>query len=388
VAAAALLSVGAAAPALGDEPAPRAASSARAAFTGSDLLLSVAALSAADAWAVGGYFVGTTGMQLPLIEHWTHGRWRLVRSPAVGGTSGGYLHSVAVLSPKNAWAVGGAGNGALIEHWNGSAWHVVPAGPAGGKNARTALTGVTASSARSVWAVGSVTTARGLLPLIEHWNGTRWRAVRCPDPGGPSASDYLTGVTASTAGVWASGTSAPGNVYRTVVLALVRGRWRVQPSPNPSGLGNWLGAVSAVGTRVLAAGFGGYDNPAVAQALVMHRSGSAFRLDKTPARGASAQDELYGVAATSSGGWAVGRGTTQTLTLREAAGRWKRVPSPSWPSPATSILEGVTIKGDATWAVGEHSVEKTTTTGPISVTYSLILRWTGAKWIQIPSPNR
>ncbi|HET7015149.1 MAG TPA: hypothetical protein VFI65_14625 [Streptosporangiaceae bacterium] len=384
----------AAAPAFGDETAPKAAGSAQAqaqaqaGFTGSDLLLSVAALSAAEAWAVGDYFVAGTGKQPPLIEHWTRGRWRLVRSPAVGGPSGGYLHSVAVLSPKNAWAVGGAGNAALIEHWNGKTWHVVPAGPARVKNTGTTLTGVTASSAKSVWAVGSVTTSRGLVPLIEHWNGTRWRAVRCPDPGGPSANDYLTAVTASKAGVWAAGTSAPGNVYRTVVLALIHGRWRLQKSPNPSGLGNWLGAVSAVGPRVLAAGFGGYDNPAVAQTLVMHRSGSVFRLDKTPARGVGAQDELYGVAATSSGGWAVGRGTTQTLTLRQAAGRWRRVPSPSWPSPATSILEGVTVKGDATWAVGQYSVDKTTTTGLISVSYSLILRWTGVKWIQVPSPNR
>lgn len=202
------------------------------------------------------------------------------------------------------------------------------------------------------------------------------------------ATAALLSVSASPAGVWASGTSAPGNVYRTVVLALIRGRWRVQASPNPSGLGNWLGAISAVGTRVLAAGFGGYDNPVAAQSLVMHRSGSAFRLDKTPARGLGAQDELYGVAATSSGGWAVGRGTTQTLTLRETNGRWRRVPSPSWPSPATSILEGVTVKGDATWAVGQYSVEVSTTSGPISVSYSLILRWAGSKWIQVRSPNR
>ena len=167
------------------------------------------------------------------------------------------------------------------------------------------------------------------------------------------------------------------------MLALIHGRWRLQASPNPSGLGNWLGAVSAVGTRVLAAGFGGYDNPAVAQTLIMHRSQSAFRLDRTPARGVGAQDELYGVAATSSGGWAVGRGTTQTLTLRQAAGHWRRVPSPSWPSPATSILEGVTVRGDATWAVGQYSVDKATTTGLISVSYSLILRWTGVKWIQV-----
>src|SRR5215469_17170561 len=42
------------------------------------------------------------------------------------------LHGVVVLAPCNAWAVGGQNGGSgfdtLIEHWNGSRWHVV-AGP-------------------------------------------------------------------------------------------------------------------------------------------------------------------------------------------------------------------------------------------------------------------
>ena len=99
---------------------------------------------------------------------------------------------------------------------------------------------------------------------------------------------------------------------------------------------------------------------------------------------AARQDELYGVAATSSGGWAVGRSAAQTLVLAERSGHWRRVPSPSWPSPATSILEGVTALGDTTWTVGQYSVD----IGSVSVSYSLILRWKGTRWIQVPSPNR
>ena len=373
-----------------DAPAARThgISDARAAFTGSDLLLSVAGINAADAWAVGDYFVSSTSRQLPLIEHWTRGKWRLVPSPAVG-SAGGYLQSVIDLSAKNAWAVGGANGKPLIEHWNGRAWRVVAGAALGAKGTSAVLSGIAASSARSVWAVGSVSTAHGLVPLIEHWNGSRWRTVTSPDPGGLAANDYLTGVAASTSGVWAVGASAPGNIYHTLVLGLVRGKWRQLRSPDPSGLGNWLGSVSAVGTRVLAAGFGGYDNPVAAEPLVAHRFGQAFKLDPTPNPGGTgAQDELYGVAATSSGGWAVGRGKAQTLTLHEVNGRWHYVASPSWPSPATSILEGVTVAGDATWAVGQYNVDVSTTTGLISVSYSLILRWAGTKWIKVPSPNR
>jgi len=354
------------------------------AFTGSDSLVSVAATSRTNAWAVGSYFVSKTSNFQPLIEHWNGRGWRISAIPSVGSSVNTYLQGVTALSAKNAWAVGTQGGKALIEHWNGSRWHPV-AGAAVPRNATVQLAGVAAVSAKSVWAVGSVYKASHLTPLIEHWNGARWTVVRSPDPGGLSANDYLGGVAASKAGVWAVGTSAPGNVYRTVVLALVRGQWRQLKSPNPSGLGNWLGAVSAAGSHVLAAGFGGYDNPAVATPLVAHRAGSAFQLDATPDPGGlTAQDELYDVAATTTGGWAVGRSAAQTLILRERSGHWQKVASPAWPSPATSLLEGVTSQRGSAWAVGQYSVEA----GPISVTYSLILHWTGTRWVKVHSPNR
>jgi hypothetical protein len=351
-------------------------------FMGSDLLEAVAATSARNAWAAGNYFVGGS-MQEPLIEHWNGSRWRIARTPAVGH-AGGWLAGLAALSAKNAWAVGGRSSGALIEHWNGKAWRVVPA--AGVKSSSSYLAGVAATSAKSVWAVGSKFTSKGMVPLIEHWTGRTWKAVPCPDPGGPVANDYLTGVAASKAGVWAVGISAPGNVYRTLVLGLVHGKWRALHSANPAAdLGNWLGGASAAGHHVLAAGFGGYDNPVNAYTLVLHRAGTTFRLDTTPSPGGTgAQDELYGVAATPTGGWAVGRGATQTLILREQSGLWQAVPSPSWLSPATSILEGVAAAGRSAWAVGQYNV----VVGSVSVSYTLILRWSGGKWTQVPSPNR
>jgi hypothetical protein len=42
----------------------------------------------------------------------------VVRSPITGGD----LNSVAATSARNAWAVGGDGSRAIIEHWNGSRW--------------------------------------------------------------------------------------------------------------------------------------------------------------------------------------------------------------------------------------------------------------------------
>lgn len=358
------------------------ASAAPRVFAGSDNLLAVAASGPADAWAVGGYFItGTSGeTELPLIEHWNGRKWRLVKSPAVG-SQGGYLHGVAIVSAKNAWAVGAAKGGALIEHWNGTTWRVIAAAPVPGKNPGTTLTAVAAVSAKSVWAVGSRYKGTGIVPLIEHWNGRKWAVVPSPDPNGIAADDYLNGVAATKSGAWAVGSSAPGNIYQTLVLSLTHGKWVKVTSPNPSGLGNWLGAVSAAGTHVLAAGFGGYDNPGIARTLVAHKIGQVFKLDTTANPGPPAkQDELYGVAATPDGGWAVGRATTQTLILREQSGHWHTVASPSWPSPDTSILEGAGTSGHTAWAVGQYNIG--------SVSYSLILRWTGKKWVQVASPNR
>ena len=76
---------------------------------------------------------------------------------AAPASKAGVFNNVAVRSADDAWAVGHAGRllrpGALIAHWNGTAWRRValPAGIAGGW-----LDGVAALSARDVWAVGLV----------------------------------------------------------------------------------------------------------------------------------------------------------------------------------------------------------------------------------------
>ena len=54
-------------------------------------------------------------------------------------------------SSTNAWAVG-ALPGTPIEHWNGSAWKVVPS-PGGSSPGQ--LFGVAATSPTNVWAVGN-----------------------------------------------------------------------------------------------------------------------------------------------------------------------------------------------------------------------------------------
>lgn len=115
--------------------------------------------SPSDAWLVGYYSLASNaGKGLPLVEHWNGSSWSLVAMPTPAGNLGVNLDDVTAISASDAWAVGSYGppgaNGVpvnLTEHWNGTKWSVVSApSPALG----SILSGVSASSATSVWAVG------------------------------------------------------------------------------------------------------------------------------------------------------------------------------------------------------------------------------------------
>ena len=83
------------------------------------------------------------------------------------------------------------------------------------------LYGVTAISATNVWAVGySVTSNAGATPthaLIEHWDGTSWSVVPSPSVG--TNSNFLKGVTRvpGTNQVWAAGYYSAGSYTQTLI---------------------------------------------------------------------------------------------------------------------------------------------------------------------------
>jgi len=167
---------------------------------GSDnLLLGVAVLTPCNAWAVGTF--STLTASRTLIEHWNGTAWKVVPSPNPSST-GNFLFGVAATSAGNAWAVGDYENGTadrtLIEHWNGTAWKVVPS-PNPGGSAGNVLSGVAATSAGNAWAVGDYSIGGQEQMLIEHWNGTAWKVVPSPNPAG-SAGNRLFGVAATSAG--------------------------------------------------------------------------------------------------------------------------------------------------------------------------------------------
>src|SRR5206468_2374658 len=114
----------------------------------------------------------------------TAGSWSIVTSPNTSTTQNNLL-GVTCVSASDCWTVGSyvAGSGAprtLIEHWDGTAWAIVPSPNASLPN--NVLSGVTCVSASDCWAVGYYITASGVYQtLIERWDGTAWAIVNSPN---------------------------------------------------------------------------------------------------------------------------------------------------------------------------------------------------------------
>jgi hypothetical protein len=137
---------------------------------------------------------------------------------------------------------GGSGFRTLILHWNGTTWSRVGS-PS--PNASDFLAGVTATSASNAWAAGFTTTAGGVdRTLVLRWNGTTWRQASSPSPGGSGKNDRLVGVTATSPGnAWAVG-SAGAASPRPLILHWDGTSWQPVSQPRPAP-GNTLNAVAA-----------------------------------------------------------------------------------------------------------------------------------------------
>jgi len=169
----------------------------------------------------------------PYVGQWNGTAWsNLPTPPNPPGPDEGDLTTISATSATNVWAVGtydpayssrsydnysvhwsGTPQATLIEHYNGTSWSIVSSPAAG-----SALTGVTNSSASSVWAVGYA----GSQSLIENWNGSAWTTVSSPVVG---SSDSLSSVstTPGDAIVWAAGSSSNGTAASANPLVLQNG---------------------------------------------------------------------------------------------------------------------------------------------------------------------
>jgi len=349
-------------------------------------LSGVAAVSAKEAWAV-----GTTSVDFDpshgtaLIEHWNGTGWTVLPSPA--GT-GSHLDAVTARSPNDAWAVGAVSTGRssprqLIVHWDGHAWTRIAAPGAGHGSS---LNGVMELSSHDVWAVGSFDVSLGRRLLIEHWNGHVWKRVvktpRLPKGFVDAALNSVSGTSGHN--VWAVGamTNCGCGPGEPVALHWNGRAWKrhgISGLHSPYNL-NGVAVVSA--RRAFVAGETGEgDSPTHAQ--IAHFTGHRWTLQHTPSPHHTRRpsDFLSGVAAvTRNNAWTVGQ-TANDILLEHFNGRaWRRVSD-------TIVLPGVTAAGhgDTLSAVAATSRTDAWAMGAVhrlsgNASLALILHWDGSAW--------
>jgi hypothetical protein len=327
------------------------------------ILNATAAVASNDVWAVGTVGTGASVSAIqnsePLIEHFNGTSWSVVKSPLP--TFGGELNGVAAVASNNVWAVGQRNSFStaggfpitipLIEHWDGTRWSVVSS-PNPSPVLGAQLLGVAAVSANNIFAVGSG-------DLVEHWNGTKWSIVTSPVFG---AGGTLNGISAdSGTDVWAVGANSNGTPQ---ALHFNGQAWSQVPVAVPANSGQTLPslfhAVTAISpTNVWAVGTSTSNQyPFPDTALIEHFDGKSWSIVPSPDPEGSVEFAgpfgLVGIAAISANDiWAVGTfydpksGLDRPLTEHWDGTSWSLVSSANV-AGELNVLSGVTALRDGT----------------------------------------
>jgi hypothetical protein len=215
-----------------------------------DQLNGVSGTGPNDVWAVGDDCCYTQGSQEyyhALILHWNGSKWSVVPF-AKDEPADTYLHAVSAISPNDAWTVGNApypNNQAVAEHWNGKKWSAVPT-PYIYNNGE--LLSVVAISSNNVWAAGE----GNFSAILEHWNGTSWSFVR--------AYTYGLTILTSIAATGPNDIMAIGSYYSISSFLFAEhwngSEWTYEPPVNSFYNAGFYGLTAVSRDRYWAVGYG------------------------------------------------------------------------------------------------------------------------------------
>jgi hypothetical protein len=348
----------------GSIPAYGADSPARTAVTSYTVvgdLTAVAALSPANAWAVG--YTGTSALRT-LIVHWNGQKWSAVTNPK---PIAGALLGLTAVSAGDIWAAGFTGSpagttGLLVMHWNGTSWSRPPGVPA------------VAGAFNAIAQTGNILLAVGGLDkppmLLMQRTGTKWKTYPAPSAPGALQSIAVTGSDRA----WAAGviTDSAGNPVGDILLQWNGSTWRSVSFPLKGTNQNLWHLAAGPGGAIWAVGDGHNSAFTSFTPLSMLGNGKTWRKVGVPA---PANSSLYGVSFVPGGtAWAVGTvgARARTLILRWTGKAWSQVASPD-PLKTSNYLSAVaaTSTRDA-WAVGNG--------GPSKSPETFILHWNGKTW--------
>ncbi|MBL1098453.1 hypothetical protein [Streptomyces coffeae] len=190
-----------------------------------------------------GLVVGDYAEQLGgvVTQRWNGKAWKSAVAPVPRGTTGAGLTSVDTRAPGDARGAGAAqvpvsGGGShivgMLQHWDGTRWKAqkLPDVGAGARD-HWQLSSVTALAADDVWAVGGTGFIKPGKPVLLHYDGARWSKVAVPGVGAARAG--LNAVVAGPGGqVWAVGqTQAPDGSWQALALRYDGKKWTNVPLP-------------------------------------------------------------------------------------------------------------------------------------------------------------
>jgi hypothetical protein len=278
--------------------------------TQENCLLAVSMPSPGKAWAVG-YYIDGKFEQKTLIEHFDGNVWSVVPSESPGQAHN-ILYGVAAISDRDVWAVGAKQDSAglwrtLAEHWDGSSWSVVDAVDAGVNGNQ--FYAVTARASKDVFAVGQQAGAGfPSQALIEHWDGKAWSVL--PSPADTDATALPLGVEATAQSLTVVGQQETDTApYTTYVAAGPASGLSIQNTPNSGASENDLfSAATAADGSTWAVGWDINTNSAAGNydPLVLLRKRGVWSLVSSPSLGRT-DSGFAGIAAIPGGGlWAVG----------------------------------------------------------------------------------
>jgi hypothetical protein len=337
----------------------------------------VAALSASDAWAVGVHEPLPKGIY-PLTWHWDGKRWTVVRcpSPVTGNPIRSELVAVAIEAPDDVWAVGDwspierhAPSYALIEHWNGIRWSMVPAPLPPGHTTTGPIIAVTAISPTAAWAYGDGGIIR--------WDGKRWRFVTKPPRRGLGTE--LTGMAVISArDIWMVGTTGVTK-FRALAEHWNGSKWTT--APTPYSINGWtkktilFGVAGSSASNVWAVGwYQSGPGPSQYSTLVEHWDGTRWQVQPSPEGPRSGpESQLFGVTALNrTSAWAVGDSSGPVPLIEHWNGaHWRAMRSRLQPHQTdTALYHVVAVNPRYAWAWGD-----------------LLERWNGTTWRQVSSPK-
>lgn len=303
--------------------------------------------------------------------------WQVVSSQ--GGHSA-RLAAVSFASADDGWAVGSTGTSLtadgidpLIEHWDGGKWRRVPT-PAVAYSDEM-LTGVSSAASSDAWAVGwqDPYGTQRVHALLMHWNGLRWKEATAP-----AGAGIVSAVDARTPDdIWAVGLGLFEHFDGS--------SWTVAPSPRPDVHPTAVEIVAendawAVGTRPshrpgyrAALPYLAHWNGRVWTSVAVPRPAGEARLASV---GAAGPDDVWAV-----GG--MGSSPSEPYVVHFDGTSWSRVPAPS--ARASSQLTGVeAVSGGDVWAVGNR--DGMLPSG-FAVWRTFIEHWDGSAWTIVSSPN-